>query len=55
MEIRLIKELVKGKEWYISYLTLAPCKCRHELKKIIIKQKNKPTTKQIENAINNKG
>jgi hypothetical protein len=52
LEIRQVLPLVVG-EWYISYTTLAPCGCRLERHKLIIKQKSKPSDKTIHNAIKN--
>lgn len=52
MEVRQKIKLQDG-EWLVSYVTLAPCGCRYERYSIKIKSIKEPSTKKIENAINN--
>lgn len=51
--IRQVIKLNEG-EWYVSYTTLSPCKCRIVRDKVKIYQISKPADKTIYNAIRNK-
>lgn len=53
MEIKQSNKIADG-QWVVAYTIPMDCGCGFNRHQIVVKSKNKPTIKQLENAIKNR-